>query len=397
MSEQNFLEMSDEDMMNMAPPEVTGVDLAAAGADQTVVVEAEVETPAPAADSTVETPVADAEDEPVNPLSTPDEDGEPDEGEAPKDGGTPAAEAAKPESGEPAVKEDKPADKPAAETPAVVVDYEAEYKKLLAPFKANGKDVTVASVDDAVALMQMGANYNKKMAALKPNLKLMKMLENNGLLDETKLNFLIDLDKKVPGAINKLVKDSGIDPMDIDADKASAYRQTAYAVDDKEIELDTVLEEIQGSPAYNRTLEVVGNKWDVASKQVIAKEPQLLRVINDHIASGVYDLISTEIERERMFGRLKSVTDLEAYRQVGDSIQARGGFNHLFAKNSAPSQPAAPVIVQPKPVVEDTTLKDKKRAASPTRLAAPSSLPADFNPLGLSDDDFAKMAAPRYR
>ena len=398
MSEQNFLEMSDEDMMNMAPPEVVAVDLAAPGADQTVVVEAEADTPAAEVSAEVVKDAAeDAEDDPVNPLSTPDEDDKPDEGETPKDGGTPAAEAAKPESGEPAVKEDKPADKPAAETPAVVVDYEAEYKKLLAPFKANGKDVTVASVDDAVALMQMGANYNKKMAALKPNLKLMKMLENNNLLSEDKLNFLIDLDKKVPGAINKLVKDSGIDPMDIDADKASAYRQTAYTVDDKEIELDTVLEEIQGSPAYNRTLEVVGNKWDVASKQVIAKEPQLLRVINDHIASGVYDLISTEIERERMFGRLKSVTDLEAYRQVGDSIQARGGFNHLFQKNDAPNQPAVPVIVQPKLVVEDTALKDKKRAASPTKPAAPTSLPADFNPLGLSDDDFAKMAAPRYR
>lgn len=391
MAEQNFLEMSDEDLMNMPTPSFD----APVAEDPVVVVADEV-----VADPVVEVPKADdAEDEPANPLSTPDEDGEPDEGEAPKDGGTPAAEASKPESGEPV---DKVVDK-AENTPAEntaenkAIDYEAEYKKLLAPFKANGKDVTVASVEDAVALMQMGANYNKKMAALKPNLKLMKMLENNNLLNEEKLNFLIDLDKKVPGAINKLVKDSGIDPMDIDADKASAYRQTAYAVDDKEIELDTVLEEIQGSPAYNRTLEVVGNKWDVASKQVIAKEPQLLRVINDHIASGVYDLISTEIERERMFGRLKSVTDLEAYRQVGDSIQARGGFNHLFQKNDAPNQPAVPVIVQPKPVVEDTALKDKKRAASPTKPVAPTSLPADFNPLGLSDDDFAKMAAPRYR
>ena len=58
------------------------------------------------------------------------------------------------------------------------LDYKAEYEKLLKPFKANGRDIQVGSVDDAIALMQMGANYNKKMAALKPNMKLLKMLEN---------------------------------------------------------------------------------------------------------------------------------------------------------------------------------------------------------------------------
>ena len=38
--------------------------------------------------------------------------------------------------------------------------------KLFAPFKANGKDIKVDSVEEAIALMQMGANYSKKMAGL---------------------------------------------------------------------------------------------------------------------------------------------------------------------------------------------------------------------------------------
>src|SRR5690606_29540484 len=83
---------------------------------------------------------------------------------------------------------EKPKDPP-EETKSV--DYEAEYKRLLTPFKANGREIQVKSVDDAIQLMQMGANYNKKMAALKPNLKLMKMLQNNNLLTEDKLSFFI--------------------------------------------------------------------------------------------------------------------------------------------------------------------------------------------------------------
>lgn len=279
-----------------------------------------------------------------------------------------------------------------------VIDYKAEYERLTAPFKANGKDLSVQSVDDAISLMQMGANYNKKMAALKPNLKLMKMLENNGLLDEAKLSFLIDLDKKDPIAINKLVKDSGLDPMDLDADKASGYKQTTYTVDDKEIELDTVLGEIEDTPAYNRTLSIVGTKWDAASKQVIAQAPALMKVINDHVASGVYDIISQEVERERVFGRLVGLSDIDAYKQVGDSIQARGGFDHL-AQGSSRSQgkPAKGEVVQPKPKqVDEDKLKEKRRAASSTKAAPSSSAPKEFNPLAMSDEEFAKQVNSKF-
>lgn len=274
------------------------------------------------------------------------------------------------------------------------IDYEAEYKRLLAPFKANGREIAINSVDDAISLMQMGANYNKKMAALKPNLKLMKMLEHNGLLNDEKISFLIDLSKKNPDAINKLVKDSGIDPMDLDAEKAGAYKQSTYTVDDREIELDTVLDEIQETPSYTRTLEIVSTKWDGASKQIVAQQPQLLKVINDHVQNGIYDLISKEIESERVFGRLNGLSDLEAYRQVGDMIQARGGFNHLFqgsSQNQGQSS-ARPAVVAPKPSkADEDKLKDKRRAASSTKPAASSSLPKDFNPLALSDEEFSKL------
>jgi len=186
--------------------------------------------------------------------------------------------------------------------------------------------------------------------------------------------------------------------MDLDAEKASGYKQTAYTVDDREIELDTVLDEIQGTPSYNRTLEIVSTKWDAASKQVIAGSPQLLKVINGHVESGIYDLISKEMESERVFGRLNGLSDIEAYRQVGDALNAKGAFNSL-AQGSSPTQqkPATqPVVVTPKPKVEDDKLKDKRRAASSTKPAAPASVPKDFNPLALSDEEFTKLVNKQF-
>jgi hypothetical protein len=271
------------------------------------------------------------------------------------------------------------------------IDYKAAYEQILKPFKANGKEVQVQSVEDAISLMQMGANYNKKMAGLKPNLKVLKLLESNNLLDESKLNFLIDLDKRNPDAITKLIKDSGIDPFDLNEEKANTYQPTNRAIDDQTLELDLVLEELKETPTYSRTLEVVGKSWDNQSRNVLATQPQLIKVINDHVASGIYDIISTEVEREKMFGRLNGLSDIDAYRKIGDAIQARGGFNHIGNQ-----QPAAPIKVQPKPKADDAQLKEKRRAASSTPAAPKAAVKSEFNPLSMSDEEFNKMSASQF-
>lgn len=390
----SILNMSDEAMANFDPSTLvseaatdTPTETPTDPVDDEVAPDADAETP----DDKNVPAKADADEDdldPENPDAGPDTTTPSDETKA-----TAKREAKVEEGGEGKKPEDKPTDAPKSD--AVVLDYEAEYKKLLKPFKANGREFQVSNVDDAVALMQMGVNYNKKMAALKPNLKLMKLLENNGLLDEGKLSFLIDLDKKNPDAINKLVKDSGIDPLDITADKASGYKPSTYTVDDREIELDTVLEDIRDTASYNRTLEIVSTKWDGASKQLIGKTPQLLTVINDHVERGIYDVIIKEVETERMFGRLNGLSDIEAYRQVGDAIQARGGFDHLGRQgNEAPKKP---VVVEPPPKkVDDDKLRDKKRAASSTKPAAPGPKANDFNPLGMSDEEFSKQVNNKF-
>lgn len=366
-----FLNMSDADLLNVVPGKTVKETVVEPVAE--VVEEAEDTEAAEEATPEVDAPASSslaADDAEVNKTPKP----------------------ATSKKGEPEAVVEVEEEKPAVVTPTV--DFEKEYKRLLTPFKANGKDIAVENVDDAIALMQMGANYNKKMAALKPNLKLMKMLENNGFMSEEKIGFLIDLGKKDPAAINKLVKDAGIDPMDLDGEKASTYKQTTYAVDDREMDLDTVLDDLQGTPTYTRTLDVVSNKWDVASKQIISQSPQLLKVINDHVASGIYDQISNEVERERVFGRLKGLSDIEAYRQIGDAIQARGGFSQPVKAPEVVK--TAPVVVTPKPKVDDDKLKDKRRAASATQPSASSAMASDFNPLQLSDEEFIKLGNPRF-
>jgi hypothetical protein len=278
-------------------------------------------------------------------------------------------------------------------------NYEEEFKKLTSPFRANGKDMTVDNVDDAIKLMQMGANYNRKMAAMKPGLKVLKMLENHGLLDETKLSYLIDLDKKDPAAIKKLVKDSEIGGKDFDYDEEDTpeYKSKDYGVDDKELQLDAVIDELKDTPTYSKTLDIVGAQWDDKSKQTVAEQPNLLRDINAHVANGIYDLVSTEVERERSFGRIDAqLNDIEAYQQVGARMGEAGAFEHLL-QGKTPQQQKAP---DPKPALKQQSQNEDKRrakrkAASATKPALGSGAPQDFNPLALSDEEFLRQTDPR--
>ena len=396
VQEPDYLSMSDEEIMNMTGPVSTTTTVeedkdADQNTDDTSGAQANQ------GDQNTDNPDSKSEDDEQNEdkANTKDEDDEP----AAKPGEEDSADGEeKAQDGKTTEQKDSEKVDEKKTTEESTIDFKSEYERLLAPFKANGRDIKVNSVDEAVTLMQMGANYNKKMAALKPNLKLMKLLERAELLSEEKISFLIDLNRKDPAAINKLVKDSGIDPLDLSAEKASAYKQSTYTVDDREIELDTVLDDIQGTPSYNRTLEIVSTKWDAASKGVIAGNPGILKVINDHVQSGIYDKINKVIESERMFGRLVGVSDIEAYRQVGDQLHARGEFNSTGQGSSqAQAKPAAEkVVVQPKPKqVDDDKLKDKKRAASSTKSVVADSNP-DFNPLAMSDEEFAKHVNKQF-
>lgn len=270
------------------------------------------------------------------------------------------------------------------------VDYESFYKALTAPFKANGKDMQVDNPEDAVRLMQMGANYNKKMASLKPNLKMMKMLDNNGLLDERKLSFLIDLDKKNPDAIKKLVKDSGIDSYEID-DNDPDYKPNNYSVGDKEYDLSEALNEIKQTDTYSKTLNVVNKEWDSESQSIIADNPETLLALNEHIANGLYDRIATEVEKDRMLGRLSGVSDIEAYRLVGNRLFEQGNFNEETPKTQESPEPTQTPSKSKKPA----NAKRKRAAASP-RSSKASTPTSHINPLNMSDEEFEKEFSDKF-
>ena len=278
--------------------------------------------------------------------------------------------------------------------PEATTDYKSFYDLVVKPFKANGKTVEVHTPEEAIQLMQQGANYTRKMQDIAPHRKALLMLENNGLLDEEKLSYLIDLDKKNPEAIKKLIKDAGIDPMEIDPNEQVNYQKGNHTVTDAEANFRTALDDIKSTPEGVQTLQAINTGWDQASKEYLFNNPDLLNLIHQQRDNGVYDLITNEMDRQRTLGQIPSnVSFLQAYKAIGDSLQQKGAFNDIIAPAKAEEpvkeevKPIETKAATPKPQV---TNDEKAKAASATRATAKTAT-SKANPLAMPDDDFMKQ------
>lgn len=390
----DYLSMPDEEFQNLMNPSPNPGEE----------VEEEIETPEPEVKETVDDreipddtddgeresdPSGETEDEEV---STGEDDPDPEKAPEEEDEGKdpPSKEDGK----EPEVDPEKEEEKETSDT-----DYKGFYEKVMAPFTANGKTIQLNGPEEVIQLMQMGANYTRKMQAIAPHRKILLMLENNNLLDEDKLSYLIDIDKKNPDAIKKLVKDSGIDPIDIDPEEETTYRTGNHRVSDEEAAFRGVLEELGSNPHGKETLQLINSQWDHASKEVLWNQPEIMQVIHEQRNNGIYDRISTEVERQRTLGMIPpQVPFLQAYKEIGEGMAQSGAFNDLVPQKAPatpePQQPQQPApvarrVASPKPAVSNG---DKASAASPTR-STPRKATTIVNPLSLPDDEFEKQFA----
>ena len=393
MSDKDYLALSDEEFANELPPAVEAADTTSAS---------EVELPDPGVQQTDEASVAETPD-PVTqtaaavetPPATETTSGTGEQGGEEIEPAiyTPGSETRVPAEQtetKPAVKTDP--NKPAEQS--TTVDYKASYEQIMAPLKANGKTIELRSVDELRSLAQMGANYTRKMQDIAPHRKILLMLENNGLLDESKLSFYIDLEKKNPEAIKKLVAESGIDPLEIDTSVPTKYQASNHTVTDEELGFRSVLDEVCASPEGQQTVAVINSTWDQASKEQLWKDPSLISVFHQQRENGIYARITTEVDRLKALGQIPVGTSfLEAYKLVGDHLHKSNAFADLVKpspSNQAVQTPAVPTPVAVKTVTPKAPVVNPAVAAASTPRSTPKRVQTFVNPLAVSDEDFMK-------
>ena len=383
----NPLEMSDEDILKMNPPEVEEPKEEPHQEEEEKVEESTTEEE----DSQEEPKESEenndskdktSEEEPKEELTEESKE-EPKKEEENNSSNSGSKEEEKEKSSKEAEKKEENKEQPSEKS--ATIDYKKFYEKIMTPFKANGKVISLKTPEEAIQLMQMGANYTRKMQAIAPYKKTLLMLENNGLLDEDKLSFLIDLDKKNPEAIKKLIKDAGIDPMDIDTSTEPQYKEGSHKVSNEEAAFMTVLDDLKQSQDGMQTIKEINSNWDDASKNILWSSPDIMRTIHQQRENGVYQLIVDEMERQRTLGNISPETPfLVAYKQIGDALVAN--------KQKAVPQPVA---VKAKTVKTSTVKNNEKAKAAAPNRTTPSAPKRFINPLAMSDEEFLKQMKDR--
>lgn len=291
-----------------------------------------------------------------------------------------------PDEGEEEEEEETKEEEPPQQQPEV--DYKGFYEQVMAPFKANGNTVQLRSPQEVVKLMQMGANYTQKMQHLAPYRKKVQMLQKANLLDDDKLNYLIDLSQGNPEAIKKLIRDSKLDPMDLDIyGEQQQYVPGNHTVSDAEMQLQTTLDELTSTPEGLQTVNLARG-WDQASLSEIGKDPSILATLHEQRMNGVYDFITKEMQHQKMLGNLPdNIPFLQAYKAVGDFC-----LQQLQQKQQQQQQAVANLPKGTLNQGNNTNNSAQVKSAAPSgrsRKAASTFV----DPFSLSDEEFEKQFA----
>ena len=390
----NVLTMNDEDFLkefnNLPDEEVPAAVVETPAVEEPVVPEGEQQPPVeddgtPAPEDAVPEGEQVVEGEPP---ATPEG-----EAEVPGEQAQPAAEVpnaeppAAPESAQPKEK----GTPPPSNEPETPVDYKAAYEQLIgAEFKAGGKMIKVQSVEEARQLMQMGVGFHQNMSKIAPHRRIIETLKDNGLLEESKINELIDISKKNPEAIAALVQSAGLEPHQlIPSGDAQPYTPGDHVLPEAQLLFRTSVDNIreQGGEEF---LAHVAQDWDVTSRAEIYKDPTALDMIYSHKQMGIYDQISSEVERRKVFDpSVAKMPFIHAYLAVGNEMNQKG----MFAPQQEPAAPAvppAPVAVKPAVASHQPVTPNPAAAKAASVRATPAPATATPNYLTMSDEEFMK-------
>ena len=205
------------------------------------------------------------------------------------------------------------------------VDYKGFYNTIMKPFKANGKTIELRSPEEAIQLMQMGANYTRKMQEISKHRKTIATLQENGIKTDEDLAFILDIKNKNPEALQKFFKDNDIDPFDVDTSAEVNYKPKVKMVSEEVLETRAILDELNSDPEGSKTLRLIADTWDEESTRFMWNNPSAFGIIHEQRLSGVYDQIMSEINRQTTLGTLSTTGSiLEKYNIVGNQLFGAG-------------------------------------------------------------------------
>lgn len=220
-------------------------------------------------------------------------------------------------------------------------------------------------------------NYTQKMQKIAPYRKMISAMEEEGITED-QFNVAIDALKGNKDAIQNLMKNHNIDPLDIDGDaETDSYNPTQYGKSEYQQRIEEITNQISSDPEYKTTVDVIQNRWDQTSRGAFAKNPEMISGLHNDIKSGLYDKVLPVAAKMKVLdGNSKS--DIEYYMLAGEQVSNA----EASAKDSVDS-----ANKQTQEMVDKSgqasSEAQRKRAAASTRTRADKKGVTDY----LEDDN----------
>jgi len=251
------------------------------------------------------------------------------------------------------------------------------------PIKATGVNLKIDSMEEAVRLIQQGADYTRKMQDLSKQKAKISLLEVNGLLtDPEALPRMIEAFKGDPDAIRDLVDKFNID---ITTKNTDTYKPKIVEKTMNELALSDTIETLKSSGSFEAVNDAFerfvsfddGKGHSEDSRVILTQNPSLLTKLGDDIKDGSYTKVQNELAIRKMKGTY--MYELPAIVNYGMT------HNEMF-QNSA--KPSTPKVKSPKAV--SSTLRGSGND-KPIGITRELLLDATAKLAGMSDDEYRRI------
>lgn len=222
-------------------------------------------------------------------------------------------------------------------------NYKEFYEKVaLAKFTANGKEVEgFKDPADLIRAQQALHGYSDKMKVIKEYKPFLKALEERGVTaDADKFNLAMSLIDGDPEAIKKVLKDKGIDPLELDLDDIK-YTAKNVIPSQAQLLIEETYEQAENLGVGDKFSRVINKDWDIKSLKELVENSAVRNDLLQHLNDGTYDIVSEEIKRMELLdinGSLSGMSSIDKYRAAVGRIQQRN-------LNSQPVQASTKVTV----------------------------------------------------
>jgi hypothetical protein len=297
------------------------------------------------------------------------------------------------EDGEPDEELDAEKEKPEEDKDESEVDEQPIQRQ---KFKANGREYEFTDEEMRTQFPKIfgqAMDYTRKMQALKPHRKTVDAIEQAKLTHDD-VNLMIDVLKGDKDAISEVMRRTGVDAIDLEAEDSS-YVAKDYGRDDTALAIKDVIDDISADREYVTTENILSKQWDDSSWDRVSKDPELIRLLHVDVKSGMYDKVQPIAEKLKVYGR-GAKSDLEYYEEAAgvyfqEEAQEKARLDALeTAKVEAETKAADKARLEQvrKKQKTQVTVKETakgRKAAAPSKKTAGTKTSTDF----LDDSDEA--------